>query len=486
MENFIVQAVYDELKERLVGQRLGKVYQLNATDCAFDFHLGDGSWLFISTRPSDPHIYLTHRSIKSLEAAATVSPQFAMVLRKHLNRAVVVALRKPPTERVIEFELSNYGADGETRTLYLIADLMGRSANLYLLNSDRRVIDKLKYKKDESLGLVIGLEYSPPNLETTIDDMSDEELERVLAESQPLSSKLKDRLPGFGPLLIEELIYRTRAKPLTTAIREIADEVWHRKSHSVVYGDNSVIGKDKERLVLSSIEFKCKSALQAKRFETVLQAAAYYYNSEREAADLAAKVAAIRAKLKSRLDKIVKLDKNLRSDLSSLGKEADYKRYGDLLLANIVTMERVGEMARVIDLYDPEQRIIDIPLDSNLLPQAGAERYFKLYQKARRGRQEIEKRLIVIERDIQKLKAIVCQLDQVSSEDDLSDISAIVDPTKKKSLKRRESKDGKDGNSETKSISGVRVFQSSDGYEIWVGQRQQRQRQPDVQTGASI
>src|SRR4051812_7121895 len=85
MENYIVQAVYDELKERLIGQHLGKVFQLNSTDCVFDFHLTDGLWLFVSCRPGDPHIYLTDRSIKSLERQGNISPQFAMVLRKHLG-----------------------------------------------------------------------------------------------------------------------------------------------------------------------------------------------------------------------------------------------------------------------------------------------------------------------------------------------------------------------------------------------------------------
>src|SRR5882724_3119226 len=136
MENFIVQAVFDELKEKLLGQRLGKVFQLSATDCAFDIHLADGSWLFVSCQPSDPHIYLTSRSIKSLEGQGNVSPQFALVLRKHLGGATLVALTKPSTERVIEFEFSNYDSAGETRKLFLIVDLTGRSSNLYLLNAE--------------------------------------------------------------------------------------------------------------------------------------------------------------------------------------------------------------------------------------------------------------------------------------------------------------------------------------------------------------
>ena len=452
-----MQAVYDELKEKLVGQRLGRVYQLSLTDCVMDFHLADGTWLFISCRPGDPHIYLTNRSIKSLEGQGNVSPQFAMVLRKHLGGAALVALRKPSTERTIEFEFSNYDSSGEIKALFLIADLMGRSANLYLLNAERRIIDKLKYRKDESLGLVVGVEYCGPAARNAIDDLSDSDLEFLLSENDISTSGLKDKLPGFGPLLVEELVCRVSTMPPITATKEMVKDVWHNQSQPAVYSENpisTVAAKPelKSRTVLSSIELKCKSEWEVKKFSTISKAAQWYYDHEREAAELAVEIAGVRAKLKARLDKSIKLSRNLRSDLAAQGNEQEYKRYGDLLLANLATLERTGDAVRVTDLYDPEQQLIDIPLDENLTPQAGAERYFKQYQKARRGRQEIEKRLNIVDREIEKLRDLSAQLDRVSTTENLSHISDILNPASRK-LKRRPKKDS---DSRTRTISGVR------------------------------
>ena len=45
MDNFLLHAITNELNTTLSGLRLGKVYQLGATDLAFDFRLRDGRWL---------------------------------------------------------------------------------------------------------------------------------------------------------------------------------------------------------------------------------------------------------------------------------------------------------------------------------------------------------------------------------------------------------------------------------------------------------
>jgi predicted ribosome quality control (RQC) complex YloA/Tae2 family protein len=458
MENFVVQAVYQELKERLVGQHLGKVFQLNSTDCVFDFHLTDGSWLFVSCRPNDPQIYLTDRSIKSLDTEGKFSPQFALVLRKHLSGASLLSLRKPPIDRLIEFEFSNYDSAGETRQLFMIVELMGRSSNILLLNGDRRIIDKLKYKRDESLGLVVGTEYALPPLVKAVYEMSDGEIESLFDSGEVIPSVITKGLPGFGPLLAEELICRTQSQPLIESVRAISNEVWHLLPQPTVYGAG-------QSSTLSSIKLKCKYDLPAMTFRSISKAAQYHYDNRREASDLAAQVANVRARIRARLDRNAKLTKNLKSDLAGLGNETLYKRYGDLLLANLATMQRDGDIARVTDLYDPEQRVVEIPLDANITPQTGAERFFKQYQKARRGRLEIEKRLKVTEREMDKLHNLLSRLETVSSAEDLLPIQEVLEPAAK-SLKRRSEQNTK---SQSRSVAGVRSFQSSDGYEIWVG-----------------
>src|SRR5581483_11386385 len=383
--------------------------------------------------------------IKSLEKPDSVSPQFALVLRKHLGGASVIGLQKPQEERIIEIELSNYDPSGETRRFFLLVELTGRSANLSLLDGNRRLIEKLRYKKDESLVSSLGMQINPIESTISIEHFSNAELESL------------DGVPGFGPLLNEELRYRVQHEPVAKVIREIFSEVWHQAAQPIVYSDFN------KSQTLSSIILKSREGQYAQRFSDISKAAQFYYERKAEAAELSSQVNAVKAKLNARLNKLKNLESNLQSDLKNLGNEDELKKYGELLLANLANIQRVGDVAKVVDLYDPEQKTIDIPLESNLTPQAGAEHYFKLYQKSRRGRQEIEKRLAVIDREKQRLSSLLAMATDASSEEDLSRVSDAITgkPKSSKSApKRKES---------SEKVSGVRTFLSSDHYEIWVG-----------------
>src|SRR5215813_10062489 len=62
MDNFLLQAIVTELEPLLVGGRLGKIYQIGATDLAIDLRLRDGRWLIVSTDPQRLALYLTKRN----------------------------------------------------------------------------------------------------------------------------------------------------------------------------------------------------------------------------------------------------------------------------------------------------------------------------------------------------------------------------------------------------------------------------------------
>ncbi|MEO7673740.1 MAG: NFACT family protein, partial [Pyrinomonadaceae bacterium] len=81
-------------------------------------------------------------------------------LRKRLSGAVVNAVRRVPAERVLEFALSAEDELGEPHSYNLIAQLTGRSANLFLTDSNASIIDAARETPRE--GQTIGETYSLP------------------------------------------------------------------------------------------------------------------------------------------------------------------------------------------------------------------------------------------------------------------------------------------------------------------------------------
>src|SRR5438067_2547189 len=104
MDNFLLHAITDELAATLTGSRLGKVFQLGATDLALDFRLRDGRLLLVSTDPQRLALYLTTRTIRQLEAEARADTAFPALVKKYLSGARLLHLEKLAYDRVMTFD----------------------------------------------------------------------------------------------------------------------------------------------------------------------------------------------------------------------------------------------------------------------------------------------------------------------------------------------------------------------------------------------
>src|SRR5947207_1291504 len=133
MDNFLLQAITNELAATLTGARLGKVYQFGATDLVLDFRLRDGRLLFISTDPQRLALYLTARSVRQLEGEARADLPFPALVKKHLSGARLTQVEKLGYDRVVNFDFQAENESGELTERRLVVSLIGRGANVFLL-----------------------------------------------------------------------------------------------------------------------------------------------------------------------------------------------------------------------------------------------------------------------------------------------------------------------------------------------------------------
>ena len=108
-----------------------------------------------------------------------------------------------------------------------------------------------------------------------------------------------------------------------------------------------------------------------------------------------------------------------------------YRQFGDLLLANLYTIKPNAESIELINYYSqPEERVV-ILLDPLLSPQQNAEKYFKKYKKARRGREHGERRRAETQTELAWIEQLEYQLrDAVKN----SDIEEIADELRREGL----------------------------------------------------
>ena len=149
-----------ELASVLIGQKFGKIFTLSRFRLAIDFRLHDSSYLFISVEPSAPRIYFIKRRLRDLEKQSKNQTSFVLFLRKRLANAVLQSIEKLENERIVRFAFLVNNELGQTENYTLIAQLTGRSANLFLLDKNDFIIDALRENSGE--GQEIANKYAVP------------------------------------------------------------------------------------------------------------------------------------------------------------------------------------------------------------------------------------------------------------------------------------------------------------------------------------
>ncbi len=174
-------------------------------------------------------------------------------------------------------------------------------------------------------------------------------------------------------------------------------------------------------------------------------------------------VGSARGKLAAEVAKRRKLIQELNGDLTNHGDAERWKRFGDLLLANIGNARRDGGEIRVTDYFDEAAPEIIIAADENDSITEAAEKFFKRYTKARNAAREIDVRLGSIEAELRGLEAKQARLEAaIEAEDDV----AIAGFLGEKKLAVSGS-----GRKRAEPSPGTRAFVSSDGFEILVGKK---------------
>ncbi len=139
MDDQSINAIVLEIKPLLIGRAPGKIFQLTPLSMAIDFGLREAGFLLLSVEPSLPRLYLIKRRVRDLEKQSAPLAQFALSLRKELSGTTLVDVEKDPRDRIVRFHFVGTDELGREQERTLVAQLTGRSANLFLLD-DKEVI----------------------------------------------------------------------------------------------------------------------------------------------------------------------------------------------------------------------------------------------------------------------------------------------------------------------------------------------------------
>lgn len=156
----LIYEVVEELRPLLVGRAPGKLFAPGPLALAIDFRLRDHRYLLINVDPALPRLYLIRGRVRDLEKQTIATNQFALVLRKELLSTALSSIDKDQNDRIVRFRFAGTDELGKHRENTLIAQLTGRAANLFWLDSAGVITHQARPAR--GAGQKVGEEYQPP------------------------------------------------------------------------------------------------------------------------------------------------------------------------------------------------------------------------------------------------------------------------------------------------------------------------------------
>ncbi len=200
MHQETLSEIVGEVDGLLRGRFLGRVFQLNPHAVAIDFGIKNAGYLFVSIDPAAPRLHLITRSSRQLEKLSIPLASFAQALRANLSGGRLLSVSKDANERVVRLAFEVTNELGESHSRSLIAQLTGRSANLFLLDSESQITHAMRAPRGD--GQQLGDVYSPPHRQATTvaeeHQISRENFASVSAAADDYYQKLDDEQTFLG------------------------------------------------------------------------------------------------------------------------------------------------------------------------------------------------------------------------------------------------------------------------------------------------
>ncbi|MDE7035551.1 MAG: NFACT family protein, partial [Eubacteriales bacterium] len=111
-----------------------------------------------------------------------------------------------------------------------------------------------------------------------------------------------------------------------------------------------------------------------------------------------------------------------KAELEQCAQREALRVAGDLISANLYQLEKGMNRVKVVDYFDESCPETEIELDVRLTPQQNAQRYYKLYNKAKTAEAVLTVQVGQGERDVDYLESVLALVSEAECEQDLAQL----------------------------------------------------------------
>ena len=464
---FFLSAVLEEVKARCIGARIDKIHQPSRDTLILQMHSREyRSKLLFAANPTAPRLHLTNASPEN----PAEPPMFCMLLRKHLMGAKLAEVTQIPMERCAAFTFDCTDEMGFPVRKRLVAELMGRTCNLYLLSPEGRIIDCLRrIGLDESAkrAALPGLNYQEPEPITKENPANSENYVNFFdgPGADLIADRLMDTFGGLSPLVCREAALFAAgsidARPDPRDEDSIAEKLGlffsehlnHPKPCYYALPD----GTPKQFAFCPIRQYG--DYKEAESFGQLLDM--YYTVRDRKDA-MRQKSQAVRKTVQNLCTRLTRKLAIQEKELAATYDRERLRQLGDIVTANIHKIVKGQTVIQCEDFYDEEMKVIDIPISPILSPQQNAARFYKDYTRMKNAEKELTRQIELGENELYYLKSVLEELNRAQTDAELEAIKQELQEGGyiRADAGKKKMKQGK--------VPPMR-FESTDGYPIYVG-----------------
>ncbi len=430
----MMRAILSEFSAEFPEAKIEKVLQPRNDEIDMIIHHGkQNRRLVFNVGPNAPRLQLSDKQKENPLKA----PMFCMLLRKYFLGARITSVCQPGFDRIAEFNVSCYDEMGFATEKIIVCEIMGKYANLIILDDQRKILAALKvidFASSSVRQVLPGLKYQIPAMADKIVplNINKEIFYSKLSAFPPERTGEKfitSTYSGIATQIARELVYRASGHTDTPVCNIDKDRFWsvfsqwqqllieEKYTPTVVfdregkptdysYMDITYLGDDVDKRTYDSLGVMLDSYFEEKdRLEHIHQ----------RARDITTLLNNAEARTERKLG-------IQRQALLDAQRGEEYKRDADLITANLYRLERGMSSFKTVNYYDESCPEIEIKLDPRLSPSQNAQKMYKLYNKCKTAKTVLAEQIKIWESELRYLDSVRQFLSRAETEQDVIEI----------------------------------------------------------------
>lgn len=470
----MMRAVLSEFRSEFPEAKIEKVLQPRNDEIDMLIHYGRKSRrLVFNVGPNAPRLQLSDRQKENPIKA----PMFCMLLRKYFSGAKITSVEQPGFDRIAKFTVACYDEMGFPTEKKIVCEIMGKYANLIILDSEEKVLAALKiidFAASTVRQVLPGLKYQIPDKPNKLSPLEIDKatfFERLANfPSERTGEKfITMTYSGIATQIAHELVYRASGEIDTPVCRIDPDKLysvfenWQTLLINECYNPTIAIDKDGKPTDYSYMDITYLSdSVKIEHYDSFAKLLDVYFEERdrlehihQRAKDLTNLLANAEARTERKL--AIQREALIESE-----RGEEYKRHADLITANIYRISRGMESFVTTDYYDEACPEIEIKLDPRLHPSQNAQKMYKLYNKCKTAKVVLREQIAKWEAELKYLESVREFLSRAECEQDVLEIRDELYRSGYASKLR--------GYTPPKRLSSMPMrFKTSGGYELLVG-----------------